>query len=389
MKGIPTQLGQQSQARLAYVRPQGSMRRGLIPLIGCLAWLALLYGPIHPADADQESATANIEMAPLTGTLFRESPRAVNWRVEAEVASPWPEVQQVLPLKRIRVTFPVEMSFNPDPRMPVCPDSKVGPAPVNMSVSPETILARCPKSVLGNGTAELFLARGNLADGPFLKDGVLIIFNGGRNRDGSASLKVYGYSELLGIGVYIEGKMRRNRLDVVIPYLTADSSVGRFNLNIPGTDSPFPARRGLDPGFVRATCANGTWNGFASFILGNRDLSGNPSGPESVVDAPPVSKSCSGVKGSPRLRVTRATRLRYSPKLARSTYSVTLRNAGTATARGFRLRARGRRLGGLTRVAAIRPGAVRKVRIVVRQTGSPRSKRKPARPVFRIEQSTR
>jgi len=389
MKGIPAQLGGRPQAQRGSMGLQGSFRRGLIPLIACLAWLVLFSGPIDSAGADQESASADIEMTPRTGTFYREAPKPVNWRVEAELTTPWPESPKVIPLKRMRVTFPEEMSFNPDPRMPVCPDSKVGPAPVNMSVSPKAILARCPESVVGNGTSVLYLGRDNKPSVPRLNDGVLIIFNGGRNPDGSARLKVYGFSATLAIGVYIEGKMRRNELDVVIPYLTADSSVGRFDLNIPGTDSPFPGRRGLDPRFVRTTCATGTWSGFASFILGNRDLSGNPTGPDSVVDAPPVLKPCSGAVGSPQLRTVRAARLRYSAKLRRSVYSVTVRNAGTATARDFRLRARSRGLSGSARVAPIRPGALRKVRIVVRQTGPAWSKGKPPKPAFRIEQPRR
>jgi hypothetical protein len=383
MMGIRAKPGGQPQERPVVGWSSVSRRIAAIGLLGCLAWLVLLAGPVRPSHAGQESATADIEMTPLGGTLFREVPRPVNWQVQAELTTPWPEEETVIPLKRIRVTFPEEMSFNPDPRMPVCSDSRVGPAPVNMSVSPAAILARCPKSVVGNGTSVLYLGRDNKPSAR-LDDGVLIIFNGGRNPDGSARLKVYGFSATLAIGVYIEGRMRRNRLDVVIPYLTADSSVGAFNLNIPGSDSPFPGRRGLDPRFVRATCADGVWDGSASFTLGNRDLSGNESGPESVVDSPPVSKPCSGVKGSPRLRVVAATRRSYSPGLGRSVYAVTLRNSGTATARGILVRAQGRRLSGSSRVPALRPGTVRRVRVVVRGTGPYQGRQRPSRPSFRV-----
>lgn len=367
------------------------LRRALVPgfalpsLIIFAGLLLLLVGPVRPAHAELEAAAADIEMTPVKGSLYREASRPVNWRVEAEITAPWPGSQLILPLKRMRVTFPVEMSFNPDPGMAVCPDSKVGPPPVNMSVSPKDILARCSKSVLGNGTSELYLARLNAAGGPQTKDGVLIIFNGGRNRDGSPRLKVYGYSEILNTGIYMEGNLRQNVLLVDIPYLTADSSVGSFNLNIPGSDSPFPARRGRDPKFVRATCADGTWDGLASFTLGTRDPSGNPLGPDSVVDAPPVMKPCSGAKGRPRLKLAKAVRKR-SAKARRSPYVVTVRNSGTATARGSRLRVRGRGLSGSARISPVHPGAVRRVRIIVRSKALAAG-RKPARPTFRLTQS--
>lgn len=362
------------------------MRSRSLCLTGCLVGIALLCSPVTPARAGQESATAGIEMSPRSGVLYREVPRPVNWRVEAELTTAWPEAGAIVPMKRIRVTFPVEMSFNPDPRMPVCPDSKVGPPPVNMSVSPEAIIARCPNSVLGNGTADLYLGRGNSPEGPTIDDGVLIIFNGGRTRDGTPRLKVYGFSESLATtGTYLEGKLRRNVLVVGIPYLTADSSVGRFDLNIPGRDSPFPNRRGLDPRFVRAMCANGSWQGSASFTLGARDDSGNAIGYDTVVDAPPVTKPCTGARGSPRLRIARTARRSFAPGLGRSVFSVVVRNAGTATARGFRLRASGRRLAGSARVASVPPGTARRVRIVVGQVGRTGNRRKPPKPGFRLQ----
>jgi len=360
--------------------------RCALPLLLIFAGLLLLLGgPVRPAYADPEVAAADIEMTPVKGSLYREAPRPVNWRVESEITAPWPEPPLILPLKRMRVAFPEEMSFNPDPGMAVCPDSKVGPPPVNMSVTPEAILARCPKSVLGNGTSELYLARLNAATGPQTKDGVLIIFNGGRNRDGSPRLKVYGYSEILNTGIYIEGNLRRNVLVVDIPYLTADSSVGSFNLNIPGSDSPFPARRGRDPKFVRATCADGTWDGLASFTLGTRDPSGNPLSPDSVVDAPPVRKPCSGAKGRPRLTIAKAAKKGIT-RARRSPYVATVRNTGTATSGDAWLRVRGRGLSGTTRVAPVRPGAAKRVRIIVRSK-SLSAGRKPARPTFRLGQT--
>ena len=296
------------------------------------ASLVLLPGAVAPALGDQESATATIEMTPRGGTLYREAPRPVNWRVEAEIAAPL-AVPLILPMKRIDVSFPIEMSFNPDPDMPVCPDNKVGPPPVNLSVPPETIIARCPRSVLGNGTSEVYLARMNTTGAPNLLDPVLVIFNAGRNRDGSPRIKVYGFSAALATGIYLEGTLRRNLLVVDIAQLPVDSAVGRFDLNIPGAESPFPERRGRDPEFVRATCADGFWDASASFTLGTRDTGGNPTSPDSIVAAPPVVVPCAGAVGKPRLRIQRAVPVRRG-----AVYAVKVRNTGTASATGYRLR---------------------------------------------------
>jgi hypothetical protein len=306
----------------------------LLPLLLLLALATMLFTEAGDrALAADESAVASIQMSPRSGTLYREAPRPVNWRVESQITAP-PSSPLILPMKRINTTFPTEMTFNPDPAMPICPDSRVGPPPVNISVPPETIIERCPKSVLGNGTSVVHLA-GTNGSGPWvLVDPVLVIFNGGRNADGSPRIKVYGFSESLATGTYFEGILKRNVLVVDIAQLPFDSAVASFNLNIPGSESPFPERRGRDPEFVRATCADGFWDSSASFTLGNRDSAGNPTSPDSIVEAPPVTVPCTGATGKPRLVVKRAVPVRKG-----RAYAVTVRNAGTASAIGYRLKA--------------------------------------------------
>jgi hypothetical protein len=310
----------------------------------------------------QESATATLEMTPRAGTLYREVARPVEWKVEAEISAPL-SVPTILPMKRIDVSFPVEMSFNPDPDMPVCPDNKVGPPPINLSVPPKVVIARCPGSVLGNGTSDVYLARSNTPGGPSLRDPVLVIFNGGRNADGSPRIKVYGFSAALATGIYIEGTLRRNVLSVDIAQLPVDSAVGRFDLNIPGTSSPFPERRGLDPAFVRATCPDEVWDSSASFTLGTRDTGGNPTGPDSIVAAPPVSVPCSGAAGTPKLRVERSVKVRRGAALR-----VTVRNRGTASAVGYRLKALLPGRDRIVRLKRLRPGAATAITVPARGT---------------------
>jgi hypothetical protein len=333
----------------------------LLPLSVVLAFAMLLFpGTSQRALAADESAVATIQMTPRSGALYREAPRAVNWRVESQITAP-PSSPLILPMKRINTTFPEEMTFNPDPAMPVCPDEKVGPPPVNISLPPETIIARCPQSVLGNGTSVVHLA-GTNGPGPWrLLDPVLVIFNGGRNTDGSPRIKVYGFSEALATGTYFEGTLKRNLLAVDIGQLPLDSAVASFNLNIPGSDSPFPERRGRDPAFVRATCADGSWESSASFTLGTRDSGGNPTGPDSVVMAPPVTVPCTGAIGKPRLVVKRAVPVRKG-----RAYAVTVENAGTASAAGYRLKVirSGRDL--IVRIDRLAPGRTATIRVATR-----------------------
>jgi hypothetical protein len=325
------------------------------------------FGASGMATAANETATNDFVMTPQSGQFFKEAPRPANWRVEVEIKAPYPASSTVLPMKKVSADFPNEMSFNPDPKMPVCEDDKIGPPPVNLTIPPEEAIARCPKSVLGNGTAELYLARNNHANGPDLKDPVLILFNGGRNNQGLPILKVYGYSKGVNTGVYMVGVLRNGNLDVDIPVLAFDSAVGNFNLNIPGTNSPFKDRHGLDKKYVRTTCANGRWTGGSRFTLGTRDSAGNPTSPDSIVDAAPLVVPCQGAKGKGKFRLklkgpSRAKRGR------KATYRVTLKNRGTATARKVRLTAGGKGVKGRAKAGNIKPGKSKTVKIKVKFT---------------------
>lgn len=345
------------------------MRGRFATLAACSATL-LSLGCVSGATAADEIAAADISMNPSAGGLFHELPRPVDWRVEAEVTAP-PESNLVLPMKRIRVSFPKEMSFHPDPSMPVCPDSKVGPPPTYISEPPETIIARCSRSVVGNGSAKVYLAAVNAPGGPNLTDGVLVIFNGGRNRVGSPRLKVYGFSASLATGLYFEGVMKKNILLVDIGQLPVDSAVGELDLNIPGSDSPFPDRRGGDPRYVRAICADGQWSAFANFTLGRRDSDGSAAGPESVVRSPTVVKPCAGAAGSPRPKLLRDKLLRRGG--GNLIYRVTVRNSGTASAHKVLLRARGRGISGRRLIRRIPPRTTKSVKVKVkRRTGTSR-----------------
>lgn len=341
------------------------MRSGRMTFV---ALLLIAYAGIFgvgSATASDETASNGFQMSPIAGGLFKEAPRPINWRVEVEIKAPYPGSPTVQPLKRVTADFPTEMSFNPDPAMPVCPDDKVGPD-VNLTISPDAVVERCPQSVIGNGSAELYLARINSADGPTLKDPVLIVFNGGRTDTGLPKMKIYGYSKNVGYGIYMEGILtKQGILDVTIPFIPYDSAVGSFNLNIPGSSSPFENRRGQTPDYVRTTCRNGSWEGGSSFVLGTRDEAGQATSPDSVVTAPRLTIPCDGATGKPRVKL--GVKGRSVAKAgARPVYRVTVRNSGTATARGVRVVAGGRGASGKAKGGNIAPGKAKTFKVKVR-----------------------
>ncbi|MGA7397574.1 MAG: CARDB domain-containing protein [Solirubrobacterales bacterium] len=254
-----------------------------------------------PANAADESATASLTMESQNGKLSKTEYNAVNWSVNASISAPAssPKVQ---PMKKITFNFPKDMKFVPSSKVPVCGDSDVGPAPVNLSVPPDEVIARCPNAVLGNGTAVIRLGQANCDDCfQYLADPVLVIFNGGTNGSGQPKLKIYGYSAQTTVGIYMEGALVNGTLEVAIPQLTADSATAEFNLNIPGNDSPFANRRGVDKTYVQAKCSTGTWLTNATFELGSRDAANNPTTPTETVVAPQTSQNCTGISGQGKL----------------------------------------------------------------------------------------
>lgn len=329
-----------------------------------LTVLAGLVLPVGVASGAGETATNGFQMSPLDGGLYKEVPKPITWRVEVEIKAPYPASPQVLPMKRVTATFPTEMSFNPDPKMPECADDKIGPD-VNLSISPDEAVSRCPDSVIGNGSSELYLARLNGATGPNLKDPVLIVFNGGRTVAGLPKMKIYGYSKNVGTGIYMEGVLKDGILDVSIPVLPYDSAVGSFNLNIPGSDSPFENRRGQTRNYVQTTCKDGQWHGGSEFVLGTRDEAGQPTSADFQISAPPLAIPCEGAVGSPRFKL-KAAGGKTAKRGTKVTYKVTVTNSGTATARKVSLAASGKGVSGRTRLVGIAPGRSKSVKVKVR-----------------------
>ncbi|MGK2933112.1 MAG: hypothetical protein ACSLFD_10155 [Solirubrobacterales bacterium] len=299
----------------------------LVPVV-----LALVVTP-GTAGASDETATSSLRMTPATGQFSRTQPVPVNWEVDVEVKAPYPSSPKVTPVKEIHASLPKDMSFNPDPKMKVCPDSAIGPGR-DLTITPDSAITLCPDSVIGNGTAEHYIAGNNSPAGPNLTDGVVVIFNGGRTRAGLPRIKIYGYSSGAATGIYMEGVLRQDgKLDVSIPVLPFDSATGKFHLEIPGSKAANRNRRGQDPKYVRAACSTGTWEGQVSFLLGRRDSAGKPGGPESTISAPPFETFCRTGPGPARLGKLKAEGPSAVVAGRKATYGVTIRNIGGSVAR--------------------------------------------------------
>ncbi len=318
------------------------------------------------ASAAGESVAAGLTLIPQAGQLSKTERKDSIWQVDVEIKAPFPASPKVLPLKRIRTTFPRDMTFNPKPSTPVCPDSAVG-SDADLNFEPNTVINRCPKAVLGNGNAELYLAGNNGATGPTLQDAVLIVFNGGKNDAGQPRLKIYGYSAGTGVGIYMEGALDDGVLDVAIPRLAFDSGTGVFSLNIPGTKAPQENRRGVDKSYVQAKCSTGTWVTDAQLTLGTRDTAGDPTSPDVVLDAETDVNSCTGVStGRGRFGSVKARGPGRVEKGARRTFRVTVRNTGSGTIKKLRVKASGKGVKGAKTAGNLAKGRSKMVSVKVR-----------------------
>ena len=331
-----------------------------------LAFLAVvligsIQGQAASAESPGEVASSTLEMSPTGGSLYKERRVPVEWRVVVEITAPWPTVPKVRPVKKITAAFPPEMTFAPAPGLPVCPDRILGPGSTSLGVPAVEMIRKCPKALIGNGRARLYLAKNNSPSGTNLNGSELVIFYGGLSASGTARIKVYGFDPQVGAGVYMEGNWENNVLEVDIPQLPFDTSTGFFQLSIPGSDNGFPDRVGRDPGFVRANCPDGLWEGTSEFLLGERDTSGLPFGQDSVIRAPDFRDDCVGLDGSPALRLVNTGGGKSVGR--RTSISFLVSNPGTATARDITVRVSGRgvRAAPIPQITSLAPGASRRV----------------------------
>jgi hypothetical protein len=336
-------------------------------LIGILVIIGLGVFP-SLAQASGETAQVALKMQPQ-GPLYSNAYSPINWGISTNILTADP---QVLPMKKANLSLPPgSTTFNPRNNMPVCPDDKVGPPPTNMSVSVEVVVARCPNSVLGNGTAKFALAQSNALQ----LDGLIVVFNGGRE-NGLPKLKVYAYSYDTGAGIYTSAVLQKNgALNFDIPILTADSSVTKLSLEIPGKRKVLedwgagevrvvlPA--GQDRSYVRARCTGGAWPFSASFDLGTRDAFGEPTSPTTIVGASD-NLTCSGANARPKISRVTVNGPKKAKRNKATTYTIKIRNSGAVTAKSVWLRINGRGVKFNRKIGVIGANQTRVVRVRVK-----------------------
>jgi hypothetical protein len=339
-----------------------------------IAAFMLLFAFAVPtmASAEGETADADVSITPRSGpTFFSNAFSPANWKIETAIvpSGPFPEVPKITPMKVANLGFPPSsaMTFNPKASMPVCPDDQLGPPPTSNSIPVPNMIARCPKALLGNGTAVFGLAQSTSPTAT--RDGEILIFNGGLN-GGLPKLKIYAYSYDTTVGIYTEATLQPSgQLLFNIPQLTSDSSVRSLNLSIPGKqvvlDKPLFNLKvtlppGQDPTYVQAKCAgNGGFPWTADFTLGSRDNGGNPIGPPEFVISDSGTAPCTGVVGAAKIG---SVLISGPAKVKRNkpvTYKVKVKNTGTTTASGVRLRVTGKGVAFNAPIGSINAGATR------------------------------
>ncbi|MEX1219347.1 MAG: hypothetical protein WEB05_03045 [Solirubrobacterales bacterium] len=351
----------------------------LVGKLSTAAVLVLALALPSEAVAAGESANAEFTITPMSGpTFFSNAFSAAQGSVDTVIGLPGEpdEYPKITPLKVSDLRFPPAsaLTFNPKPSMPVCPDSKLGPPPTTNSIPVPEMIARCPGALIGNGTARFALAKNSQAIAA--RDGDLLIFNGGRV-GGLPKIKVYSYSYDLQVGIYTSAILQPDgHLRFEIPTLPVDSAVTAITLSIPGQAILRPKPMlgltvtlpaGLDRNYLQVKCAGDeglAWN--ADYILGERDVGGNPiNGPELFLnDSGTI--PCTGAEARPVLGTLSVSGPASTVRNRLNAYRVTIRNVGAKATSAGRLTISGRGVRASAPVGAIAGGAFRTVTIRAR-----------------------
>ncbi len=322
-------------------------------LAGVVVAFAMLFG----STAAKAAPTSTGELTLVgKGAIYKEAQRPVDLTLDVAV-TPEQGALTLKPLANVTLKLPAGLDLIADPKKAeVCPTSKVGPD--NANFPSDTARTLCPNSLVGDGNADLFLAQATSAP---VMDSVLTLFNGGTDAKGDTVVAIHGYSKELNQGIYMTGAVRNGNLSVDIPRLTGDSSVSRFQINIPGGI-------GQDPGYARAACPTGHWDATATITLANRDEAGNTSGSE-VLDPPAQSnKDCTGLAGKARfgkLKVKAPKSVRSGSKGA---FKVTVSNTGTASSKRGKVTASGAGKGS-AKLPALKPGTSKTITVKAKVKG--------------------
>lgn len=336
------------------------------------------------AFAADETASLKTNTVPLGGKMYKEVRVPVQSTLEVEIHTP-DTSKTVTPLKRTVMKFPTDLTYNPNNKVtPVCPDSVLN-EDSNLGRGIAATVDLCPRSVVGTGTSAIYLAKLHLVPA-YLTDPKMVIFNGGRDSKGNARIKIYAFSKSTGTGILMQGSLTPAGVqDVAVPILTSDSAVSSFTFNIPGQgisveDDAAPGGvrvvKGLDPEYARAKCSTGRWKTSAALTLGERDVAtGQDASLPFTVHAKPFIQNCSGLAGRPRLAKLTVSGPKIVVQGRTVNYKATIRNSGTATARGVRVSVSGGGRGTSSRFN-LPPETTRSIRVPTRITGSKGSRTK-------------
>ena len=316
------------------------MKKLVATFVALMASLAL----VASAQASNESAVVKTTATPRSGSFYQSYPVPANLVIDAQVNVP-AGTPTILPLKKSKVTFPSQVSFHLNPKMPVCTESKLNEQ--SALGSPSEILADCKQSVVGTGTATLNLFKNTSAP---LDDPILIMFNAGTSSSGNAKIKIYGFSKGTGVGILMRGEVKGGVLSVAVPVLSYDSATSVYQFNLPGDGKDTALNRpeigvvakGLDPNYVKATCpSSGKLVTNGVLTLGERDpATGADTGPETDVKSPTETQSCTGMAGKAKLsgKAKGPSKVKNG---AKGTFKVTIKNNGTAVAKSVKVTAAG------------------------------------------------
>jgi len=346
-------------------------------LVAIVAAIVASLSLAATAHATNETVVGTTNITSLSGPLYQSLAKPVNVEIRAEVTTP-ADQPKVNPLKNTKLTFPQGMTFNPDPKMPVCTDAKLNENSV-LSV-PANVVAACKDSVVGTGTSAIILAKINPAINPatLLSDPILIVFNAGKDNAGRPKIKIYGFSKGTGVGILMEGALVNQVLNIAVPVLTGDAAVKYYQIDLPGNrlkrDDINIDVQGLDKNYVRSTCpASGTWTTKSTFTLGERDFATKQPIPntEAIVASPDTTQDCTGLAGKAKLRLSVK-----GPKAVKSgakgAFKVTVKNTGTGIAKAVKVTATG---GGKATAGNINPGASKTVTVKTKVAGKKGSKK--------------
>jgi len=334
------------------------------------------------ANAANETAESSLKMDPISGTLYKEAFKPVNWQVETKILVP-AGATTIEPMKVANLSNPTGLlTFNPDPDMPVCLDTAIGPGLVSIPV--EQAIAKCPDSIIGNGLAKFALAQQTALP----RDGVELVFNGGivasGENKGLPRIKIYAYSYDTGVGLYTEAVLKKNGdLFFNIPPLTADSSVTSLNLSIPGKpeslyvvskDITVNLPAGQDKNYAQAKCPGSSFPFAAQFLLGDRNTAGEDTGPTTTLNNT-SNTACTGAAGAAKfsLKLKGPSVVKLGKK---GTFKVTVENTGTASAKGGKITASGKGVKGSAKLPTVAPGASKTVTVKAKFSKSGKIKTK-------------